>query len=91
MSISELEDAWNMIKIDTIIKWTATLVLIVGSYINSAGVGSAFKLGPYILLVGGILWLIQAIRWRESALIVTNAFMVIAGGTPLIMDLLKTL
>jgi hypothetical protein len=64
-------------------------VLIVGSYINSAGVGANIKLGPWLLVAGGVLWLVQSIRWRESALIVTNAFMVIAGGTPLVLDLLQ--
>lgn len=78
-----------MISVDALIKWSATIVLIVGSYINSAHVGSNIDLGPWMLVLGGLLWLVQSIRWRESSLIVTNAFMVIAGGTPLIVSLLQ--
>lgn len=78
-----------MVSITALLKWTATLILIVGSYVNSAGVMNDIKLGPWLLVAGGILWLIQSIRWRESALIVTNVFMVIAGATPLILDLLQ--
>lgn len=78
-----------MISLDSLLKWSATLVLIAGSFVNSAKLGSAYDLGPWMLLAGGMLWLIQSIRWRESALIVTNGFMVLAGGTPLIVALLQ--
>jgi hypothetical protein len=78
-----------MLSLDSLFKWTATIVLILGSYINSAKVGANIDLGPWLLVAGGVLWLVQSIRWRESALIVTNAFMVIAGGTPLVLALLQ--
>lgn len=64
-----------------VLKWVATVTLIIGSFVNSAGF---YPLGPAILLLGGIFWLIVAVLWKEPALIVTNAFMVAAGSIPLI-------
>jgi hypothetical protein len=58
------------------LKWTATSVLIVGTAVNSAGY---FPLGPVILFFGGLIWLTVAIRWREPALIVTNAVMAVTS------------
>lgn len=63
------------------LKWLATATLIFGSFINSAGF---YPLGPLILILGGIFWLIVAVLWKEPALIVTNAFMVAAGIIPLV-------
>jgi len=54
------------------LKWAATVLLIIGTGVNSFGF---YPAGPLVLLAGGILWLIVSIRWRESALIVTNAVM----------------
>lgn len=54
------------------LKWAATVLLIVGTGINSFGY---YPAGPLVLLAGGLLWLVVSIRWRESALIVTNAVM----------------
>ena len=54
------------------LKWIATAVLIVGTAVNSAGY---YPEGPAILFFGGLIWLVVAIRWREPALIVTNAVM----------------
>lgn len=67
-----------------ILKWIATVTLIAGSYINSARIGDEASLGPWILVVGGLLWLVVSIAWRERALIVTNTCMVLAGAIPLI-------
>ncbi len=63
------------------LKWLGTGILIVGTLINSLGY---YPLGPLILAVGGILWLIVSIRWREPALIATNAVMCICGAAGLI-------
>ena len=51
------------------LKWAATVLLIIGTGVNSLGY---YPVGPLILLSGGILWLIVSIRWREASLIVTN-------------------
>ena len=58
------------------IKWVSTAILIVGTAINAAGF---YPTGPIILIVGGVGWLIVAIMWRETALIVNNAFICAAG------------
>jgi len=72
-----------------VLKWIATLTLIVASYINSAKIADDINLGPWLLVAGGVLWLVQSIRWRELSLSVTNGAMVLAGGTPLVLDLFK--
>ena len=54
------------------LKWLATSTLIVGTAINSLGF---YPVGPLVLVTGGLLWLTVSIRWKEPALIVTNAIM----------------
>ena len=63
------------------LKWVGTVVLIVGTLINSLGY---YPTGPLMLSSGGILWLIVSIRWQEPALIATNAVMFICGAGGLI-------
>lgn len=67
------------------IKWFSTITLIVGTAINAAGY---YPAGPIILIVGGIGWLIVAIMWRETALIVNNAFIALAGVLGLVWNYL---
>ncbi len=63
-------------KIDDYLKWAATVLLIIGTGVNSLGY---YPLGPLILAAGGVLWLAVSIMWREPALIVTNAVMLVTG------------
>jgi hypothetical protein len=58
------------------LKWIATAILIIGTAVNSLGY---YPAGPIILAVGGILWLIVSIRWREPSLIVVNSVMTATG------------
>ena len=60
--------------VDNILKWIATSILCIGSYIVSAH-PDAYPVGPLILFSGGCVWLIVAIRWKERALIITNGAM----------------
>jgi len=60
--------------IDSILKWVATSILCVGSYIVSAH-PEAYPLGPLVLFTGGLVWLAVSIMWRERALIITNGVM----------------
>jgi hypothetical protein len=71
---------YNICMQDTI-KWIATAILIVGSFVNSMGY---YPLGPVILVVGGCFWLQVAIKMQDKPLIVTNAVMIMAGGLPLL-------
>jgi hypothetical protein len=64
------------------LKWTATAILIIGTAINSLGY---YPEGPLILAVGGILWLIVSIRWREASLIVVNSVMTATGIAGLVL------
>ena len=63
-------------KIDQYLKWIATAILIIGTAVNSLGY---YPIGPMILAVGGIIWLVVSIMWREPSLIVTNAVMTFTG------------
>jgi hypothetical protein len=58
------------------LKWIATAILIAGTAVNSLGY---YPEGPIILAIGGILWLIVSIRWREASLIVVNSVMTATG------------
>lgn len=58
------------------LKWIATVILIVGTGVNSLGY---YPAGPLILILGGIFWLIVSIRWQEKSLIVTNGVMLLTG------------
>jgi hypothetical protein len=58
------------------LKWAGTVVLIIGTAINSLGY---YPAGPLILGIGGLIWLIVSIRWREPALVTTNFIMTFTG------------
>ena len=70
--------------IDNILKWSATVVLIVGTAVNNLGYQPA---GPLLLLAGGGIWLAVSIRWKEPALIATNAVMTLTGVGALVYKL----
>ena len=59
-------------RIDSVLKWTATTVLILGTVVNSLGY---YPQGPLILALGGYIWLSVSIMWKDRALIATNAIM----------------
>jgi hypothetical protein len=59
-----------MTGIDTVLKWIATVLLIVGTAVNSLGY---YPAGPMILGVGGLFWTIVSFMWKEPSLIVTNS------------------
>lgn len=58
------------------LKWSATVLLIIGTGVNSLGF---YPAGPLILAAGGLLWTVVSVIWREPALIVTNVVMLITG------------
>ena len=70
-------------KLDQVLKWTATAILILGTAVNSLGY---YPEGPIILAIGGVLWLIVSIMWREWALIVTNGVMLAVGIVGLLIS-----
>ena len=74
-----------MKSLDTKLKWTATAVLIVATAFTSLNI---YPLGPILYLIGGLLWLIVSIRWKEPALIVTNAVLASVNLIGLIYNLI---
>jgi len=74
------------LKIDSLLKWTATLTLVIGTAVNSLGY---YPMGPIILAVGGIIWLIVSIMWKEPALVVTNGVLVVVGLAGLVLKYMQ--
>ncbi len=62
--------------LNTYIKWTATAILIIGTAVNGLGY---YPEGPAMLVLGGFLWLIVAVRVKDAPLIVTNLVMSTVG------------
>lgn len=58
------------------LEWIATVLLIVGTAVNNLGYQPE---GPLILIVGGLVWSIVAVHWKEPALVVTNIVMLLTG------------
>jgi len=58
-----------------ILKWVATVTLIVGFGLMSAGITK----GWYLQITGGVLWLTAALIIKDKALIVTNGAMTVVG------------
>ena len=57
-------------QVDSILKWTATVLILVGAVLTSLAVD---PLNIYVMNVGTLIWLIWALRIRDNALIVVNA------------------
>ena len=57
-------------QIDAILKWTATVLILIGAILTSMAVD---PWNIYIMNVGTLIWLIWALRIRDNALIVVNA------------------
>jgi len=61
-------------KID-ILKWVATVTLIVGFGVFSAGI----DFGWYLQILGGAIWFAAAALMKDKALMVTNGAMTTVG------------
>jgi len=67
------------------LKWLATFITIVGAVCTSINL---YPLGPALLNLGALLWLIVAIKWREWSLIVINATLLAIYTIGLLVKLL---
>ena len=56
--------------LNNIIKWSATVLTLLGAIATSLNV---YPLNVMVFNIGGLLWLIFAIRIKEKSLIVVNA------------------
>ena len=54
------------------IKWAGTVVLIISTALNGQNI---YPLGPMVGVIGGLLWLIGAMRMRDLPLMATNLVM----------------
>ena len=68
-------------KLNWYLEWIATIILIVGTAVNSLGY---YPEGPILLCVGGAIWLIVAIRWGKLSLMVVNGVMLATGVSGLL-------
>lgn len=66
----------NTNQFDNVAKWTATALLIAGTACINTQLVDAGRLA---LFLGGLIWLVVSIRWREPALIATNTCMTLAA------------
>jgi hypothetical protein len=73
-----------MNKTNAILKWTATAILIIGTAVNGLGM---YPEGPALLVLGGFIWLIVAVRIKDAPLIVTNLVMATVGLAAIIYTL----
>jgi hypothetical protein len=67
------------------LKWLATIVVIMGAIATSINM---YPLGPILLNLGSLIWLIVSIIWREWSLIVINATLLVIYSVGLIVKLL---
>ncbi len=51
------------------LKWLGTFTLIIGVGFNSFNI---YPLGPLIMCLGGIIWVVVGYMWREYSIIITN-------------------
>jgi hypothetical protein len=75
-----------MNKTNSILKWTATAILILGTAVNGLGM---YPEGPALLVLGGFIWLIVAVRIKDAPLIVTNLVMATVGLAAILYTLNK--
>jgi hypothetical protein len=70
------------------LKWLATAILIIGTFVN-AGFPELYPVGPLLLAMGGIVWLIVSFLWKEPALIVTNLVLTAMGFGGILLYYIK--
>ena len=66
------------------LKWLATFVTIIGAICTSVNI---YPLGPALLNLGALLWLIVAVKWREWSLITINATLLLIYTAGLVVKL----
>jgi hypothetical protein len=74
----------KMKKLDWYIKWAATAFICAGALCTSLNI---YPLGPILLNIGTVLWLIVSIMWREASLIAVNAIVLVIYTTGLVVKL----
>jgi hypothetical protein len=62
-----------MSKLNTL-KWSATIVLISGVFMTSAGI---YPIGVFVSLAGSVLWTLSAYLMKDITLLVNNSVILI--------------
>jgi hypothetical protein len=73
-----------MIKLNNFLKWTATILTILGALAIS------YKLDPlnlYLLNAGSVFWIIWSLRIREYSILIVNVVMMLIYAHGLIIRL----
>jgi|GEM_PF-2077860 hypothetical protein len=52
------------------LEWTGTGVVIIGALANSLGYHPE---GPYLMIAGGLIWVLVGTRWKKMSIVVTNS------------------
>ena len=76
------------VKTGNTLKWIATAVLIIGTFVN-AGFPELYPIGPLLLALGGVIWLAVSFLWKEPALIVTNLVLTTVGFGGILLYYIK--
>jgi len=76
------------VKTGNQLKWVATSILIIGTFVN-AGFPELYPIGPLLLAMGGVIWLIVSFLWKEPALIVTNSVLTLMGFGGILLYYIK--
>ena len=69
----------------SVIKWTATALLVIGTVINNLGI---YPMGAITMSAAGALWLVASVMMRDKALITTNASLFFIGNASLLIGLI---
>ena len=68
-------------KLNWYLEWIATVILILGTAVNSLGY---YPEGPLLLCAGGFIWFVVACRWQKLSLMVVNGVMLVTGVSGLL-------
>jgi len=74
-----------MMKINSLLKWTATILTILGALAIS------YKLDPlniYLLNAGSVFWIIWSLRIREYSILAVNVVMMLIYAHGLVLRLI---
>lgn len=69
----------------SVLKGVSTLTVIVGSGVNAFGI---YPLGPIILTLGAVFWLIASLYMKEPSQVITNLAIILVTMIGLVPKLL---
>jgi lipid-A-disaccharide synthase-like uncharacterized protein len=73
-----------MNKLTEVIKWLGFVVLCTSAALNGYNI---YPAGPVVGVLGGVIWLIAAIRMRDAPLIATNLVMLTISASSMLLKM----